>query len=289
MFSLFSDILYCNEFGDDISFFNGNFRISKIDGISPLNEIYTRENSGYSGSSYVSEHISTRKITLEVYPIGNKMVARKILNSYFAPYKIGKLIFKLSDGNVRLIHCRCLGISFPADISNSSVTITLICTDPLFSDDIVNEIILIGSENFIEFDDFSLSGQNEFELSYFKKNRSTFIQNIGNFKTGCIFEIKSSAVLSDVEIINETTNQKLKINGEISPNEVIYINTNDGEKSVTSTNLSSAVSSNINNRLDFNSDFIELFPGENILTVNAVGNIFSLSLKAQFVNRFGGI
>ncbi len=289
MFSLFSDILYYNEDGEAISFFFGDFRVSKIDGISPANEIYTRENSGYSGSSYISEHISTRNITMEIYALGNKFESRKTLNSFFAPYKIGKLIFVLSDGNVRSISARCLGIVFPTEISNGAVTINLVCTNPLFSDDSAHENLLIGSENYLEFDDFSLSSDCDFEFSYFKKNRTSFIENYGDLKTGCVFEIRTSAVISNVEIINETNGQRLKINGEISPNEIIFVNTINGEKSVTSYDLSSAVSSNITNRLDFNSDFIELETGENTITVNADGNIFSLAVNIKFASQFGGI
>ena len=70
----------------------------------------------------------------------------------------------------------------------------------------------------------------------------------------------------------------------MQPNEIVTVNTNYGQKSVTSN-----IDGNILNLLDVDSTFIQLRQGTNTIKYDAEENLTNLSVKMYYYQQYLGV
>ncbi len=268
---IFSEIKFIDKNYSELSLSSEYIRTLKVDGISNVNSNNFKE------------------ITLELFLCGNILEARNLVNNFFIKDKTGTLYFALTNGDIRQISCKVNETDFPLNEEDSVAKVTLFSTENFFTDEKTNSISLFSTKKYFEFDDFELTENENLELSYLNKNKSTFIDYIGNIPSGFVLTIHSKAPFSNLKITNDNTGEFIALNREISPNEVILINTNDGEKSAESIDTQTCNVTNVLSDVIFESSFFKLNSGENILSVSGDGNFLFLDISLSYVNKFGGI
>lgn len=110
------------------------------------------------------------------------------------------------------------------------------------------------------------------------------IYNGGDIQTGVIIEFIAEGTLKNPSILDVNTREFIKINKTMQPNEIVTVNTNYGQKSVTSN-----IDGNILNLLDVDSTFIQLRQGTNTIKYDAEENLTNLSVKMYYYQKYLGV
>ena len=112
------------------------------------------------------------------------------------------------------------------------------------------------------------------------------IVNDGDAPTPLVVEFYGPAV--NPKVINETTGEFIQLNQTLGLEEVMRINTADGEKSVIFIDAE-GVERNVFNWIDLDSTFFKLQVGENYLTYTADSDIQGAVVNFYYQNRYNAL
>ena len=121
------------------------------------------------------------------------------------------------------------------------------------------------------------------------KESSLFVNcnNTGDVDSGIKIEFYAREEVLNPTLIDTHTNQVIKVNKRMAKDERIIINTNAGDKSIIS--IVDGVETKILQYLDFESSFLQLNRGDNLLKYQADEVINFLTCDIYYTPKYLGV
>ena len=275
-----------NENGEQLELTNNrNFDILDVSGTNPpVASINTVDVAGFDGSRFNSSRVQQRNIVL-VLNIHHPIEANRLmLYSFFKTKRKVRLYYKNSHRNVYID-------GYVESFENNPWTqlqqpqISIICPNPFWQE---------LADTFIRFSDsiplfsfpFSIPSSG---IPFSELQQATELSvDVGEIETGGIIQFYATAdhVVNPV-FYNTTTNQQFGVAVDMMQNDLLTINTNQGEKSVTL--LHNGVKTNLlADRLP-GSEWITFKPGVNVLSYDASALLTNLDCSLTIRRKFEGV
>ena len=251
------------------------FFIKDIQGLDPVKaNIVTSNFSQMDGVQYQSSRREMRnlifKIGIDSANIVNTVQdLRKQLYSYLSPKSEITLRFKHSNTTMPYVLIKAMVESFdsPIFVKDPEATISLLCFDPDFY-----------SENSSIFSGSSVSTSTDSIIAY-----------EGDVETGFIFTFNINRTLSEFTIQNTMSDGFVRkmhfISSTFIAGDIIIVSTIPGNKYVR-LNRSGVITS-VLWTLDPASDWLKLYPGENLIRVSCTGAAIPYTMEYNL--RYGGL
>ncbi|GGE58650.1 phage tail family protein [Priestia taiwanensis] len=125
------------------------------------------------------------------------------------------------------------------------------------------------------------------EFGYRSPSLIVNVLNEGQDSTGMMIRFKATGTLKNPNLINVNTYESLKINTTMLSGDVIEVSTYKRKKSVKL--IRNNIETNIFNRLDLESKFLQLETGDNLFRYNADTGIDNLEVSMNFTPRMLGV
>lgn len=209
-----------------------NFQVISITGLNPPNAQINRSTVvGIDGSKYNSSKLEERNIVITLKINGDVEANRLFLYRFFPTKEWCQFYYKNNsrdvyiEGYVETVECDLF-------TSDEYMQISIICPDPYFKalNTIVNDI----SKSLSAFKfPFSINVDEPIPFSTINLERITTVDNESETKTGLIITANFSNAVSKLEIKNTVTGENLIINYNFIEDDILTINTNKGNKSIT--------------------------------------------------------
>ena len=244
---------------------NENYTVYKITGLNPPKAtINSSVNATTDGSSVNSTRVESRNIVIYMTIDGEIETNRINLYKYFPIKKSVKLYFSndtrdvMIEGVVEIIECDLFTNRQVAQIS-------IICPQPYFKavEDIVSYFSDIASLFTFPF----AIPEAGIEFSFISNNIRKSIINTGDVETGAIIQIFATGTVVNPIIYDVLKQTYFKLNMTLQASDLLVINTNVGEKSVTL--VRNGVSSNAMGYMSQDSDWFKLEAGDNVFTYDS--------------------
>lgn len=265
---------------------NPNYQVYKITGLNPpAANISLTDNSTMDGGAINNVRVGSRNLVLYMTIEGDVETNRINLYKYFPPKKTVTIYFTNDtrnvyiQGTVELIECDQFSKKQVAQIS-------IICPKPYFKgvDTLVTSFSNINS--LFEFP-FSIPAVG-IEFSSLTANSRKTIINTGDTETGVIIELFATGGSVVNPVIYDALNRTfIKLNFTLLQSDLITINTNQGEKSITLTR--NGVTSNAMGYMSQDSNWLQLAAGDNVFTYGVDSG--GTNLQATFYSEilYGGV
>lgn len=264
------------------------YQVVNIEGLNPPPaQLNMTPIAGMDGARFNSSKLDTRNIVITVKINGDVPYNRQELYRIARTKEVITIYFKnerfdvFAVGYVETLECDLFSDAEYAQIS-------IICMDPYFKDilesvfDISNQVALFQFPFAIDYDD-------PVPFSEYIAGRESVVTNNSESETGCLVTVSFSKNISQFVIRETDTGDQITLNYNFKKNDVLYINTNKGEKSVTL--LRNGNLTNIFTALASGSVFFQLEPGPNTFTFSADSgtNDQYVSVIITFNRRFRGV
>ena len=264
------------------------FKLISIDGIDSAEfQLNLTSNAQSDGSTVNSKRINKRYISiLADYNGENKEIERKNLISFFNPKNVGVLIINYS-GVERSIEYEIE--SFNAKINNIhdplAFAVDLICPNPFWLELLESKEEIALWKGDFEFDlEITEYG---IEMEHREPSLIVNVLNEGDVECGMRVEFKALATLTNPSILNVNTGEFIKINKTMVVGEVVSVSTYFGKKKITST--LNGVTTNAINYIDFQSTFLQLDLGDNLMRYDADTGIDNLEVSIYYMPQYLGV
>lgn len=277
---------------------NSIYKLLDIDGIEGSDyEVNISSNIQYDGGNLVSRNIKPRPISIkfEVNNIGNIENERRKLISFFNSKFPGNLeinycgIRRNIKYEIEGIKSKLMGV-----YESCEFIVDLICVDPFLKN--INPkreifIPLIGGLRLKASLPFKLKTISS-EITEDKGSYSKNVENHGDVDSP--LEIKFYGPAETPCIKNCTINELIKVNKNLKEGELLYVNTEYGNKIVevwkNIANEKEVVKENAFNYIDLDSSFFELVPGNNNLEYSSANSKSQVQkVEISFVERYLGV
>lgn len=262
-----------------------NYVLYDVTGVTPLQmNINTSVNATTDGETVNSIRANKRNIVLYVAIRGDVETYRLNLYKYFPPKKEITIHCKTDNRNVYIE-----GITELIDIklfSNQQVAqISIICPQPYFKD--ADELITSFSQIAPLFSfPFSINKKG-IELSIIDDDIRKNIINVGEVDTGMIIELFAIGEVVNPVIYDVLNRTHIRLEFTMQANDIIYINTNKGSKSITL--LRDGIERNIISTLSYTSKWLTLYSGDNVYTYDAESGVSNIKLAFKTLALYGGV
>lgn len=237
------------------------YQVISITGLNPPKaQINTTSIVGLDGVLFNSSKLETRNIVLTVKINGNVETNRLNLYNFFRTKEWCKFYYSNDSVDVFI---EAYVESVECDLfSNSEIAqISIICPYPYFKS--LTEIVTdISSTLGLFVFPFSINLGEPVAFSSYDNIRSANVYNGSESETGVIIIITLSGPINSIEIRNSRNGDDFELNYSFQTNDVITINTNKGQKSVSL--LRNGVITNIFPAVEKGSTFFQLAVGSNI-------------------------
>lgn len=240
------------------------FLITDVDGLyEQANKVTMSENTMVDGAQYQGSVASSRNIVLTLRDYKNNRYNRQLLNTLFKKGEEGTLVYTEEEIS-RQIKYYVETVKSTGEGLSRTYTISLQCPDPFFyamSDITVHMASWIDGFEFIH---------QFFEGEEFGSRSSEKSQNIKNENaadnTGMTITIEANGNATNPSLTRVESSETIKIGTSAKPLEmeagdVVMLYTETGNKHVTFTR--GGVTSEINEYLSEDSEFIQLMRGDN--------------------------
>ena len=268
------------------------FLITTVDGLgSPQNEIYTQKSPYQDGVTVTGSSLESRNIVIEGKIIdsnrANRQTYRNKLLSVFNPKLNGKLIIDLGSEQ-KQIDCKVEQAPYFASESGQNhqdFSVSLIAPNPFWQDiNTTKEEIAIwrGAWEF----PWEIIEEG-IELGYREPSLIINVLNKGDVTTGMKIQFKALATVVNPTLFNVNTREYFKVNRTMEAGEVITVTTHFQNKRVELNK--NGVISNAFNWIDFQSTFLQLDPGDNLLRYDASSGLDNLEVSIYFNPQYLGV
>lgn len=265
----------------------GPFTIKKIDGLSPAKAtINTNKIALLDGEKYNSSKVNMRQMII-AFSIDTEAEKNRLL--VYSVVRVSHSIEILYKSDLLDVfiegHVESCSISHFA--KKQIVTVSILCEFPYFksAQEMINDLTsLVSLFHF----PFASTATPELVMGYIDPMTSVVISNDGAVETGLIFELYARNTISDPKIYNYQTNEFMKLNFTMQAGDLITINTERGEKSVTL--LREGVEQNIFNYWDKDNTWLMLHPeGSAFVYEISSGLISNLLVRIKHRNLYEGV
>lgn len=264
---------------------NVNYNVYKIDGLAPPKAtINSAVNTTIDGSSINSVRVENRNIVIYTTIEGDVESNRINLYRYFPVKRSVTLYFSNGtrdvhiEGVVELIECDFF-------TSKQVAQISIICPQPYFK--AVDELVTGFSDvsSLLEFP-FSIANSGV-ELSAITTNVRKSIINNGDVESGAVIELYAIGTIVNPVIYNVLKRTHLKLNFTMQQSDIIVINTNVGEKSITL--IRDGVASNALGYMERSSEWFTLESGDNVFTCDSDNGNSNLQITFTTSLLYSGV
>lgn len=275
-----------NKYGERLELTNNNsYTISNIDGIDPPEAtINVTRNANYDGAVYNSSFMNERQITITLAINKPAETNRINLYRYFKSKMPVRLFYKnrsrdvYIDGYVKSVQ---IGFFDKKQIAQ----IVIHCPRPHFNGANPDVQEFASVESLFEFP-FSINAFGiPFSEILLAEEKS--IINHGDLETGVIINIHAMGAVVNPKIYNVETLEHMFFNVELGAGDDIYINTIQGEKSIVI--VKNGVRTNGIGNLDITSSWFQMFPGDNVFTVDATSGAEFILATFTMTDQFEGV
>lgn len=251
---------------------NPNYSLVSVDGLNPVKaNINTAVNANFDGSTFKSSRLQNRNIVI-MLAVEGAIETNRIELYKFIKTKEEVTVYVSNGTRDVYIKGRVEDMQIGIFAQKQMVQISIICPNPYFAN--VDE----------NHEDFSVvNGLFEFPFDIAEEgvpfgeivvDAEVNIQNRGDVNTGMIVEFKAIGTVVNPAIYNTGTGKFMKLNVTMSDGDVIQINTNKGQKGVLE--ISGGTVSNILNKLDPTSTWLDLETGDNTMMFTATSGEINL-------------
>lgn len=264
---------------------NPNYVVYKITGLNPPKiNINQSVNTTQDGSTINSLRMNNRNIVIYLAIDGDIETNRINLYKFFTPKKNVTIHYSNDsrdvyiDGVVEVIECDVFTNKQVAQIS-------VICPKPYFIgvDDMVTNF---GDINDLFELPFSISSDGV-EISNMSGTDRKSIINTGDTDTGVIIELQAYGEVVNPVIYDALERTKIALNYTMSESDLMIINTNVGEKSVTLERNGSVI--NAIGYLTPDSTWLQLKSGDNVFTYDADSGKSNLQITIKSKVLYDGV
>lgn len=268
------------------------FILAKVDGLySTDNNLKITKNAMTDGGTFQGSTAKVRNIVLTVMTPPNdvyRQVYRDQLYRLFSKKSEGKLTY-IENGVSRYIHYRVESIKMSA-WDKRTYTVSLLCADPFFySEDDVNIELASWDAGFEFIHEFVSQGE---ELGTRSAQLSETIRNdTGAEGIGLVITIKCIGAVTNPTITKSETQETIAVGTTANPLNLIYgdivtISTGDNKKHVLLTR--SGVTTNINQYISEDTEFIQLDRGDNTISYGAASGDENMQVTIAYTPTFEG-
>ena len=262
---------------------NNSYAITGVTGLTPVAANINTSATGINdGETYNSARLGYRNIVITLYFTHDVEKNRIKLYDYFQTKQFCTLYFSNDsrdvciDGYVETFECDLFSVSETAQIS-------IICPNPYFksvSETVNSSSVIISNFEFpTEF--------NTVESSTTSENNNVIIPNSGDVPAGMDIVINFTGAVTNPVIRNAATGEYFRLNRDFVSDDVVTVNTRNGEKSVKLTRL--GVDFNIINALDAGASWLQLRRGNNTLYFNADSGVDHMTVTFKHTDLFAGV
>lgn len=264
---------------------NPNYTLVSVDGLNPAKaNINTAVNANFDGSTFKSSRLENRNIVIMLAIEGAVEVNRIELYKFV---KVKQNITVYVSNNSRDVSIGGYVESMDIGIfeQKQMVQISIICPNPYFTN--AEEIV----QNFS-----TVQGLFEFPFSIEEEgivfgeilpDEEIDIVNGGDVASGMIIEFKAIGDVVAPAIYNTGTGQFIKIDVTMHDGDVVQVNTIKGQKGVLE--ISDGTVTNILNKLDPSSTWLELETGDNIMMFTATSGVVNLQCTLYHNYYYEGV
>ena len=246
-------------------------------------EMETEANINDIGERKKRKKLLARPITIEFDYLGSdekKSQKRQELIGFFSPFRSGTLTVDYM-GVERTIEYEVTGfkISSKNVYDTLSCLLELSCMDPMFQD-----VLQMGEKISTWVDGWKW----KFKLPFRMKQRGEPRKNIineGHVETPVEIEFHGPAV--NPQILNLITGEFIRIERELTSDDILYINTAFGEKKVEI--IRDGVREDAFDYLDLESKFFSLQVGDNVIEYQSENGLNPQSVQIYYYNRYIGV
>lgn len=286
-------LIYKNERGDTLRFGDkAPFLITAIEGLgSPQNIISKSKSPLQDGSTITMTSLEDRGLMFQGVILENDRVIRQRLRrqliKIFNPKLNGELTIE-RDGIVKKIECVPeLAPFFPSNMQNNyqEFSIQLFAANPYWQDILsVKKEVAIWRESF----EFPLEMLEQgIELGYREPSLIVNVINNGDVNCGIRIEFKALASVNNPSLFNVNKREFFKINKSMVAGEVITVTTDFQNKKVLSN--VNGIETNAFNWIDFESTFLQLDVGDNLLRYDAEDGLENLAVTIYYTPQYLGV
>lgn len=275
-----------NEKGEQLELtHNDAYDVIKIEGLNPPPAaINNTEISGVDGAKFNNSKVRVRNLVIYLNIKSPIEKNRQALYNYFHIKRKVKIYFKNQN---RDVYIEGYVETFENDLFENlqQPQISIICPEPFWK---AVDNLLVEFSNEISLFEFPFAIEEEgIELS--RVNLETFkVINNGNVETGAIIELFATTnQILNPTIYNRTTQTYFKVNFNMHEGDIIRINTNQGQKSVTLTRGN--YTSNIIGSRESGSSWIQLIPGLNEIAYDADVGVENLMVNLTLIRKYEGV
>lgn len=262
------------------------FQIISIEGLTPPKaKITTTAIANFDGERFKHSKMEMRNIVITLKINGDVESNRILLYDFFDNGQYCKIYY---SNNTRKVYVEGYCENVESDLFSQSQTmqISILCADPFWKS--INTILvdLSQSTGVFEFP-FSID-INGIEFSNLIENKETLVINNSDVPCGIIITlIAENFSVENPVIYNVKTGESFAINTTLNAGEIIIINTNKGEKSITK--IVDSKEENIISLLDENFTWFQLEKGVNLFTYNASSNPSKLKVLFSYNSLYKGV
>lgn len=267
---------------------NSEYDVINIEGLNPVGATINTYKIGVSdGEHYNSSYVNMRNIVLYIVPKNKSNdieTNRLALYKYFRPKHKIRLYFQHDSRNVFIDgYVETVEISLYSQLEQFQISV--ICPQPYFLDVSTAQGDFTQIENLFEFP-FAIEEEG-IEFSRFGQIDDIYINNDGEVETGLIISLYAFGSASGIELyLNDTQYFKL---GDLSleTGDILTINTNKGEKSVTL--LRNGTEINCINYVSKGSTWFTLDIGENKISKIIGSGMESVNIDVSYYIKYIGV
>ncbi|MBR1556072.1 MAG: phage tail family protein [Oscillospiraceae bacterium] len=261
-----------------------NYVVTDVSGLlRPASDIRTSSGAG-DGEMFNSARIQKRNIVITLRLMGDIEANRQQLYRMFPAKTVCTVFYKNRNRNVRIEgYVEVMDGSIFTE--QEEIQISIICPKPYFESlDVLREE-LSKSTKLFEFP-FSIEVNNPIPFSEIGSLSLCMLVNSGDVPCGCIITVEISAEVQNLNIYNTSTQQFFGLDYTFQADDVITLNTKQGEKSISLFRNGETI-----NLLDYmknGSSWIQLALGANEFTFTA-SDTGGVKILFSATELYGGV
>ena len=243
---------------------NSLFRATVAGLNPPPGAIFTADLATKDGSLYNASKVNNRNIIITIYPAGPNIEAARL--QLYDVFKVSKYIRLQIETGTRKCITEGYIEDMPGDLweNPQSLQISIICPDPF------------------------LEAVTETTAAATTAGTAVTVANGGDYETGATFAITATGACSGIRIGNQTTGQEFVANVDLVAGDVLTLETKEGSKALLLKHTGQDPEDVIN-LMDVNSEWPELWPGNNAVYFNASAGGANATMAVAFHALYGGI
>ena len=283
-------LIYENEHGGRLVFSHRSvYHTVEVTGLSDVrNTIFRASSIGQDGSSYVGSQIESREIeivgSIKAQDRDKMRAYRREMNRVLNPKYAATLTYEYGDFR-RFIDCRVENAPvFSRKNILQDFTVQMLCPDPFWREEKAAEDVLAGWIGGFE---FPIEPDAEWEVGS-KPPLIVNVYNSGNIPAGMVAEFRAKwGAVTNPSIVNLETGEYIKFKINLSPGDVLTMNTGYSKKDAVLTNGNAEA--NVLKLMDAGSTFIQLAEGNNLFRCEAGSGTDNMEITVYHNGLYLGV